>query len=61
MPPAVRQAVEQFGVELALNFTFAMTRDYIPQHYFDMVRPLTWGAAHVAVQCLTRACARADC
>ena len=39
LPATVRLEVEEWGADLLLNITFAATKDFIPQHYFDMVRP----------------------
>ena len=37
LPENIRTEVETWTIELALNFTYMMTREFIPQHYFDMV------------------------
>jgi hypothetical protein len=38
LPPNVREQIETWGADLALNITFDLTKEFIPQHYFDMVR-----------------------
>ncbi len=38
LPADVRTEVEAWGIEFALNYTLAMTREFIPQHFFDTVR-----------------------
>lgn len=37
LPPELRKAIEQFGVEAALNITRDVTKAYTPQRYFDIV------------------------
>ena len=38
LPADIRKQVEEWGITFALNYTYYMTRPFIPQHYFDMVR-----------------------
>jgi hypothetical protein len=38
LPPALRAEVEHVGVMFALNMTFLHTLEYIPQHFYDLVR-----------------------
>jgi hypothetical protein len=37
LPADVQKEVEEWGIEFALNLTYALTAPYIPSHYTDMV------------------------
>ena len=50
LPPTIRSEVEAWGIEFALNFTLSMTREFIPQYYFDVVR--VYVCLHRQLACL---------